>query len=96
MVLPRHALHREAQALRYEFHSLIRTTLARYRHKTLLNQPRADAPCAEALGEKNFLQLHMCFCHACIVARSFRLPDYAHKCGHAIVLTHANTSANPI
>ena len=76
MVLPGHALNRELQAIRYEIHSRFSARSARYRHKPLLNQPRADASRPKTLGKKDFLQLHVCFCHGAIVARRIRLPDY--------------------
>ena len=58
MVGPVHPLHRELQPIRYEFHSCIRARDACHSHKTLLNQPGADAPGPESLGIKNVLQTH--------------------------------------
>ena len=69
MVVPGHALDCEPKASCYKFHSWIRNWYTGYSHKSLLNQARADAPRAKALGEENFLQLHVSVCHARIVSR---------------------------
>ena len=87
LVFPSHVLHREAQAFCYKFHSCIRTGGTRYRHKTLLNQPCANAPRAKTLRKENFLQLHVFVCHASIVARQFKPLDYCEDSSPAFMKT---------
>ena len=68
MVLPGHALHSEMQAIRYKLLRWLGARITGYQYEPLLNQTRTNTPRTEALGEKNFLQLHLYICHPMIVA----------------------------
>ncbi len=59
MVFPVPALDHELQFPSYKIHSWFRTGGVGYSHKILLNQAGADAPRAQAPGEKNVRQWHV-------------------------------------